>query len=227
MLNLAHNEAVAGTTDIDTSSNLMVNDLQRTLARMSDEHPVLSDLVAVHKLAVAAHNAALTVEEECRRTYRAANSREFVVPLSFGEGRSLYFGDDLDDSFDDCRSRIIQAYDGQVKKLSGLERISPHLATQARAKLKSKQASDVKFAKKLVANEEARRVECGLTEATRNSETAGDAERSMLSAICAFRCSTVEQCREKAQYLLSVTGWMGLETEDVDALLRSFVSEPG
>ena len=236
MLHLARKEAVTETSKLDEHSDNRVADLLATLALMStgDDRaivtgaPRLEILIEAHQLAAAVYEAAMEAEDQVETAYNAGTSYEVVLPLSIGEGRSLYLRkDNLDKAFDDCRGRIIQAYDGHVKKLAGLQRVAPDLAKKASAKLKTSQAADIRFLKKLVANERARRDTCGLTKVMNDRAIARNAECNALAAICSYRCATIEQCQAKAAYLLTVADqqFSELPHDDVIALLRSFVPE--
>lgn len=231
MLHLARKEVVTEMSKLDDHANKRVADLLETLALMSGANsaivtaPSLESLIETHQLAAAAYEAAMEVEDEIETAYKAGTSYEMVFPLSIGEGRSLYLrSGDLDKAFDDCRGGIIRAYDGHIQKLAGLRRAAPDLAKTAIAKLKTSQAADIRFLKKLVANERARRDACGLNKAVNDRATASNFEDKALTAICSYRCATIEQCQAKAAYLLTVVNRQlcELPQEDVIALLQSF-----
>lgn len=58
-------------------------------------------------------------------------------------------------------------------------------------------------------------------------DEASNADIDALTAVCAYRCTSLEECRIKAEYLLSVTGgrFTELLQHDSEALLWSFLPE--
>lgn len=151
---------------------------------------------------------------------------ELYVPLSIGGGqsRSLRFSE-LKRVEADLRDDIKRRYREQEQKLGSLGKIAPDLAKQSTAALRKAEQTDLRTLKRLVKEERARRLAAGLEQAIEERNEASDAERDALNAVCAFRCTTMEEHRVKAAFLLEfATGKYGdLQSEDIDALLWSFL----
>jgi hypothetical protein len=77
---------------------------------------------------------------------------------------------------------------------------------------------------RVFAEEEARKEAFGLAKAERNLEATNDAESDALTAVCAFRCHTLQGAQLKATYLATAPGLAsdGLQDEHVMVLLESF-----
>ncbi|UVK43262.1 hypothetical protein BPNPMPFG_005040 [Mesorhizobium sp. AR07] len=151
---------------------------------------------------------------------------EMYVPLSIGGGqsRSLRYSE-LERVEDDLRDEIKRRYREQGQKLAALHKVAPDLAKQSTAALRKAEQSDLRTLKRLIEEERARRSAVGLEQALQERDAASDAERSSINAVCAYRCTIMEEHRIKAEFLLEFcTGKYGdLQSEDIDALLWSFL----
>jgi len=195
----------------------------------SDGASDLATLVEAHKTSLAQLDEAIEREGELRDAYFSANKREHLAPLTFGGGFSLYVSEDMDGAFSSCEQRIRQEYVDQLRKLTTLDRVDAALAEQAREALHSKLAEDIGALEKLVSEEKARQVEFGWSAAVAELKRATDAESETLLAMLAFPCINLDQCREKAAYLMTVAEWQYCycEPDQFAALLGSFMSSEG
>ncbi|MES0198573.1 hypothetical protein [Mesorhizobium sp. M0011] len=105
--------------------------------------------------------------------------------------------------------------------------MAPDLGKQSTVALRKAEQADLRTLKRLIKEERARRSAVGLEQAINERNEASDAERYALNAVCAYRCTTMEEHRTKAEFLKEfATGKYGdLQPEDVDALLWSFLPE--
>lgn len=126
---------------------------------------------------------------------------------------------------DDLRADIKRRYAEQTHKLTALHKVAPDLAKQSTAALRKAEQFDLRALKRLIKEERARRTAVGLEQALEERDAASDAERSSINAVCAYRCTSMEEHRIKAEFLLEFcTGRYGdLQSEDIDALLWSFL----
>lgn len=184
----------------------------------------LSALVGAHKAASAAFEAAIDREGDLKEAYFAANRKEHLAPLSIGGALSLYVSEDMDEAFSNCEKRMKEEYDTQIRKIGVLARIEPRLAEEAQLALHAKLSADVAALEKLTAEEKERQSAFGWSAAVAEYQRASDDETKALLALLAHRCTSLEQCRAKASYLMSVTDWQYtyLEPEQLLALLGSF-----
>ncbi len=154
--------------------------------------------------------------------------RELFVPLSIGGGqsRSLRYSE-LEVVEADLRDDIKRRYAEQRQKLVALSKVAPDLGRQSTAALRKAEQADLRTLKRLIKDERARRSAVGLEQAINERNEASDAERSALNAVCSYRCTSMEEHRVKAQFLKDfATGKYGdLQSEDIDALLWSFLPE--
>ncbi|MER9398374.1 hypothetical protein NKI46_09585 [Mesorhizobium sp. M0615] len=116
---------------------------------------------------------------------------------------------------DDVKSR----YAEQQQKLMALAKVAPDLGKQSAVALRKAERADLRTLKRLIKEERARRSAVGLEQAINERNEASDAERSALNAVCAYRCTTMEAHRVRAEFLMEfATGKYG-----DDALLWSFL----
>ncbi|QKC86065.1 hypothetical protein EB232_07680 [Mesorhizobium sp. NZP2077] len=190
--------------------------------------PVSTELL---RLIEAKHAAYARFEEAIERATPLEEkylpkTAELYVPLSIGGGQShsLRYSE-LERVEDDLRGDIKRRYREQASKLVALHKVAPDLGKQSAAALRKAEQADLRTLKRLVTQERARRSAVGLEQAINERNEASDAERSALNAVCDYRCTTMEECRVKATFLLEfATGRYGdLQPEDVDALLWSFL----
>lgn len=184
----------------------------------------LAALIEAHKVASTAFDIAIDREGELKEAYFAANRKEHLAPLSFGGALSLYVSEDMDDAFSKCEKRMKEEYDAQIRKLASLERIEPHLAEQARHVLEARLSADIAALEKLTAEEKDRQSIFGWSAAVAEYERASNDETETLLALLAHPCTSLDQCRAKAAYLMGVTDWQYtyFEPEQLLALLGSF-----
>ncbi|TPL49295.1 hypothetical protein FJ937_17410 [Mesorhizobium sp. B2-4-4] len=187
----------------------------------------LEGLIEAKHAAYARFIAALDVAEELEDAY-LPKTAELYVPLSIGGGqsRTLRYGD-LEEVEADLRVEVKRRYAEQRQKLVALAKVAPDLGKQSTAALRKAEQADLRTLKRLIKDERARRSAVGLEQAINERNEASDAERYALNAVCAYRCTTMEEHRVKAEFLLEfATGKFGdLQPEDVDALLWSFLPE--
>ncbi|UVK55089.1 hypothetical protein DBIPINDM_001579 [Mesorhizobium sp. AR02] len=190
--------------------------------------PVSTELLA---LIDAKHAAYARFEEAIERATPLEEeylpkTAELYVPLSIGGGQShsLRYSE-LERVEDDLRDDIKRRYREQAQKLIALHKVAPDLGKQSAAALRKAEQADLRTLKRIVKQERARRSAVGLEQAINERNEASDAERSALNAVCAYRCTTMEEHRVKAEFLKEfATGKYGdLQPEDVDALLWSFL----
>ncbi|QOF71832.1 hypothetical protein IG197_01700 [Aminobacter sp. SR38] len=184
----------------------------------------LSALVEAHKAASAAFEAAIDREGDLKEAYFAANRKEHLALLSIGGALSLYVSEDMDEAFSNCEKRMKEEYDTQIRKIGVLERIEPRLAEEAQLALHAKLSTDIAALEKLTAEEKDRQSAFGWSAAVAEYQRSSDDETKALLALLAHPCTSLEQCRAKAAYLMGVTDWQYtyLEPEQLLALLGSF-----
>ena len=146
------------------------------------------------------------------------------MSIGGGQSRTLRYGE-LDQVEADLRDDIKRRYAEQQQKLAALAKVAPDLGKQSTAALRKAEQTDLRTLKRLIKEERARRTAVGLEQAINERNDASDAERYALNAVCAYRCTTMEEHRVKAEFLKDfATGKYGdLQPEDVDALLWSFL----
>ncbi|MER8745861.1 hypothetical protein NKH54_22660 [Mesorhizobium sp. M1004] len=187
--------------------------------------PELQGLIEAKHAAYARFIAAIDVATELEDAY-LPKTAELFIPLSIGGGqsRTLRYGD-LDEVEADLRDEIKRRYAEQQQKLAALAKVAPDLGKQSTTALRKAEQTDLRTLKRLIKEERARRSAVGLEQAINERNEACDAERYSLNAVCAYRCTTMEEHRVKSQFLMEfATGKYGdLQSEDIDALLWSFL----
>lgn len=192
--------------------------------------PVSAELLALFEdkhRQYARFEAAIDVATELEEAYQP-KAAELYVPLSIGGGQSRSLGySELERVEADLCDDIKRRYAEQQQKLAVLAKVSPDLGKQSTAALRKAEKADLRTLRRLVKEERARRSAVGLEQAIHERNEASDAERYALNAVCAYRCTSMEEHRAKAEFLKDfATGKYGdLQPEDIDALLWSFLPE--
>ncbi|MGX5805340.1 hypothetical protein ACWGS9_29500 [Bradyrhizobium sp. Arg314] len=171
-------------------------------------------------------STAIDGDWQMEKAYFAENARELLVPLSIGGAQSLYVtAHDLEECVVDCQTEISKRYEKAKRRMSGLTTAAPEIAEQALTALRKAEKADLRKAKKMVKEEYSRRTAFGYQQALDEVAEASKGDIDALTALCAYRCKTLEECRIKAEYLLSVTGgrFSELLAHDSEALLQSFL----
>jgi hypothetical protein len=112
------------------------------------------------------------------------------------------------------RRRSKQAFAEELKKTAAISAHSPELGERARAVLEARKAF-------CLARLEEAFAEHALAETANDS--ASGTEDEALMAICEHRCSSLEEAALRAEYLADSR--IDLQTENIDALLASFLPE--
>jgi hypothetical protein len=134
-----------------------------------------------------------------------------VVPCLLGGGFSLRQG------YEFCQEHLASAYKNQRDRLPQLSRVAPELAEQFRAVMDEKEAENMALLDDLYAE---------VAAVERNYEATSEAEEQAASAVCGYRCRTIEEAKLKAKYLAEAPGLRdGLTEEQVEALLQSSIGE--
>jgi len=115
---------------------------------------------------------------------------------------------------DDIAEEIEQDFAEEPKKTAAISALSPELGERARAVLEARKAF-------CLARLEEAFAEHALAETAYDS--ASGAEDEALMAICEHRCSSLEEAAIRAEYLADSR--IDLQTENIDALLASFLPE--
>ncbi|WP_164757791.1 hypothetical protein [Mesorhizobium sp. M7D.F.Ca.US.004.01.2.1] len=187
----------------------------------------LQGLIEAKHAAYARFISAIDVATDLEEAY-LPKTAELYVPLSIGGGqsRSLRYSE-LESVEANLSDDIKRRYAEQQQKLAALAKVAPDLSKQSTAALRKAEQADLRTLKRLIKEERARRSAVGLEQAINERNEASDAERYALNAVCAYRCTTMEEHRVKAEFLKEfATGKYGdLQTEDIDALLWSFLPE--
>ncbi|ADV12917.1 hypothetical protein Mesci_3800 [Mesorhizobium ciceri biovar biserrulae WSM1271] len=187
----------------------------------------LEGLIEAKHAAYARFIAAIDVATDLEEAH-LPKTAELFVPLSIGGGqsRSLRYSE-LESIEADLSDDIKRRYAEQQQKLAALAKVAPDLGKQSSAALRKAEQADLRTLKKLIKEERARRSDVGLEQAINERNEASDAERYALNAVCTYRCTTMEEHRVRAKFLMEfATGKYGdLQTEDIDALLWSFLPE--
>ncbi|RWN47386.1 MAG: hypothetical protein EOS03_13660 [Mesorhizobium sp.] len=187
----------------------------------------LKGLIEAKHAAYARFIAAIDVATDLEEAH-LPKSAELFVPLSIGGGqsRSLRYSE-LESIEADLSDDIKRRYAEQQQKLAALAKVAPDLGKQSSAALRKAEQADLRTLKRLIKEERARRSAVGLEQAINERNESCDAERSAINAVCAYRCTSMEEHRIKAEFLKDfATGKYGdLQSEDVDALLWSFLPE--
>ncbi|MCA0000985.1 MULTISPECIES: hypothetical protein [unclassified Mesorhizobium] len=214
-------------TALAATAALIVTAAGSAPAQASPVSAELLALIANKHTQYARFIAAIDLTTELEDAY-LPKTAELYVPLSIGGGqsRTLRYGD-LEEVEADLRVEIQRRYAEQRQKLVALAKVAPDLGKQSVAALRKAEQADLRTLKRLIKGERARRSAVGLEQAINERNEASDAERYALNAVCAYRCTTMEEHRVKAEFLLEfATGKFGdLQPEDVDALLWSFLPE--
>jgi hypothetical protein len=154
----------------------------------------LEGLISAHQAAAADFYAAIDAEQAAEAALKDKHPEGFLVPNIFGlKIDGMIF--DIDES----KEWIIGAFEDRRKSLASIEKLAPGSSGEAYKALAEKQAEalalvDATFEKETGA----------LARAERQLEEASDAEMAAALAICAYRCSTLEEVRRKAEYALSI-----------------------
>jgi len=122
------------------------------------------------------------------------------LSIGGGQSRTLRYGE-LDQVEADLRDDIKRRYAEQQQKLAALAKVAPDLGMQSTAALRKAEQTDLRTLKRLIKEERARRTAVGLEQAINERNEASDAERYALNAVCAYRCTTMEEHRVKAEFL--------------------------
>ncbi|RUZ76928.1 hypothetical protein EN943_15580 [Mesorhizobium sp. M7A.F.Ca.US.006.01.1.1] len=185
----------------------------------------LEGLIEAKHAAYARFIAAIDVATDLEDAY-LPKTAELYVPLSIGGGqsRSLRYSE-LESVGADLSDDIKRRYAEQQQKLATLAKVAPDLGKQSTAALRKAEQADLRTLKRLIKEERARRSAVGLEQAINERNEASDAERYALNAVCSYRCTSMEEHRVRAEFLMEfATGKYGdLQTEDIDALLWSFL----
>ena len=154
----------------------------------------LEGLIAAHRSALAEFYAAIDAEQAAEAALKDKHPEGFLVPNIFGlKIDGMIF--DIDES----KEFIIGAFEDRRKSLASIESLAPGSTGEAYKALAEKQAEA------LAAVDATFEKETGeLTRAERHLEEASEAEIEAAHAICAYRCSTLEEVRKKAEYALSI-----------------------
>ncbi|AZO11198.1 hypothetical protein EJ074_20475 [Mesorhizobium sp. M3A.F.Ca.ET.080.04.2.1] len=188
----------------------------------------LGALIAAKDAALARFNKAMDRNDEMESGYFATNRRELLVPLSIGGAQSLYVtAHDLEECSIACQIEICKRYDEARSRMSGLTSAAPEVAEQAVAALRKAEKADLRKVQKMIREEHAKRVAFGYGQALVELGEASQADIDALTAVFAYRCGSLEECRTKAEYLLTVTDGRFTEMlqHDSVALLQSFLPE--
>ncbi len=185
-------------------------------------------MIAAKDAAYARFDVAIDRDWGTEKAYFAEHPKELLVPLSIGGAQSLYVtAHDLEECVADCQAEISKRYDEAKRKMSGLSAAAPEIAEQALTALHKAEKADLRKAKKMGREERSRRAAFGYEQALIEVDEASQGDIDALTAVCAYRCKTLEECRIKAEYLLTVTGgrFSELLAHDSEALLQSFVPD--
>ncbi|MBZ9693571.1 MULTISPECIES: hypothetical protein [unclassified Mesorhizobium] len=159
----------------------------------------LTSLMAAKDAAYARFDAAIDRHNEMEEAYFAVNRKELLVPLQIGGAQSLYVtAHDLEECSSDCQIAISKRYANARSFMTGLE--------VACAALHKAEKADLRSVKKIVKEEHARRVAFGFEQAVVELDASSAADMHALTDVCAYRCTSLEECCTKAEYLLTVTG---------------------
>lgn len=182
------------------------------------DHPTLRHLIDAHREAYARFGAAIDRLDDAR----PRNRPEVYVPLTGGHGVSAHVSEDVQDTVTFLRQEIGRYYvRGRSAVAQALHRVSPDLATQATAALRKAEADDLRTMRRAIGEERARREASGYAAVVRERDEASKAEDAALDAILSYRCATVAEIAERANYLAHVFSASSANEDQVDLLLSS------
>jgi hypothetical protein len=164
----------------------------------------LDRLIAQHRAAEGEFGLAVDREEAARGLLRKG---EPTVASGLGSHYSLYQGEDQ------CRRLIAAEWAKASWHLRQTARIAP-VAAEAEGILEAKEAEAMARVDRAFADYNAVKADY---------EAADAAEADTLLAICSYRCRTVEEARQKAEYLLTTSLVKGFWPDEAQAVLESFV----
>ena len=184
----------------------------------ADRSP-LCDLIDAHRRAAAAHLAAIQAEDDVDR-----GARGELLNISLRNGNMHVEPDKISRAV--VEKQIRDSYRGARIFAGDAHRVlrDDQIFAAQSAALDAAEAADLAS---VATAYEAWPAGRAIAEAAERTGRASDEEEAAMLAICAHRCSTANDARIKAAYLLGPGAWTKDEPlhDHVIALLRSFVGE--
>lgn len=185
---------------------------------------MLSSLVAEHRRAATVHLAAIAAEDEIDSVATGE-----LLEITTRQGLSRVEPDKISRA---CVEKAVRdSYKGARMFADDAHRVLRNEQVHAMqlAALDAAEAEDLASIRAAYEAYDARPSGQARAEASARTARASDAEDAAMLAICAHRCRTTDEARQKATYLLGPGAWSEEEPlhEHVVALLQSFLPEGG